>query len=717
MLGCRYRRISPVREFESLDVVRRAARDYELSLAPEQRKNLGQYFSGLQLGKLLAHLALDAQTRTVLDPMAGHGDLLDATWEAACERGIALDRLDGVEIDEITAATCRKRLAQTSGTTQLAQSVIAGDAFDPVSVERLPLRSYDLVITNPPYVRYQARNTNSGIAVGVRSGLGSIINTRFSSAERSVWKELAEGYSGLADLSVPAWLLAAAMVRPGGRLALVVPATWRTRNYADVIRYLLLRCFSLECIVEDVQPGWFSNALVRTHLLVARRLSEEEISRPLTSRTDLQEAVWVQAAPEAASVSSLVGASFAGEVPEEQFATWVRAGCEQPRLGIGTRLFNLGDEWTDLESRIEHRGWYQTLEARGDDLPLFLTTRSAAQVTVPDALRSALPETFSPDVLVRLEELGVSVGQGLRTGCNRFFYLSARGPAGPGLMRVRASSFFNQREFSVPADVLRPVLRRQSEMTAMEDGRLPDGRVLDLRGWVLPEDYHIAAEANAAYAASGEALPEIMPDELASYVRGASAAPPESVGEKMIPDLSAVRTNARLSRNGQVTPRFWYMLPDFAPRHLPAVFIPRVNHSLPSAEANFETPVLIDANFSTLWGSQKGLGRHALKALLNSVWCRASMEALGTAMGGGALKLEATHLRQMAVPVLSEAARVELAAAGSRLTRTATDVRARIDAIVIDALLPKAATQASKDQLEKGLAERANRLCGGRRAA
>src|SRR3984885_14355501 len=141
----------------------------------------------------------------------------------------------------------------------------------------------------------------------------------------------------------------------------------------------------------------------------------------------------------------------------------------------------------------------------------------------------------------------------------------------------------------------------------------------------------------------------------------------------MIPDLSAVRTNARLSRNGQVTPRFWYMLPDFAPRHLPAVFIARVNHSLPSAEANFETPVLIDANFSTLWGSQKGLGRHALKARLNSVWCRASMEAPGTAMGGGALKVEATPQQQSPLPDRSEAARVELAAASSRLTRTATD--------------------------------------------
>src|SRR5579862_919448 len=234
-----YRRRKPLREFESLYAARVAARAYEAALPPEQRKRLGQYFSGLPLGKLLAHLAFDSQVCAVLDPMAGHGDLLDATWEAASECGITLDRLDAIEIDETTAATCRTRLAQISGTTQPARMTIAADAFDPVSIEKLPLHGYDLVITNPPYVRYQARNTNGTAAARIRSGLISIINARFSNVEGGVWKELAEGYSGLADLSVPAWLLAAAMVRPAGRLALIVPATWRSRDYADVIRYLL----------------------------------------------------------------------------------------------------------------------------------------------------------------------------------------------------------------------------------------------------------------------------------------------------------------------------------------------------------------------------------------------------------------------------------------------------------------------------------------------
>jgi hypothetical protein len=708
-----------LRESNIRDTIRVAARAYEEALPPQQRKQLGQYFTGLPLGKLLAHLALDSETRTILDPMAGHGDLLDATWEAATERCIRLDRLDGIEIDEITAATCRNRLADIAGESgPPTQQVMAADAFDPASVEGLSQPAYDLVITNPPFVRYQARTGNGARAEKIRAGVVATINNHLSGVARRVWRELAEGYSGLADLSVPAWLLAAAMVRPAGRLAIVVPATWRSRDYADVIRYLLLRCFSLECIVEDEQPGWFSDALVRTHLIVARRLLEDDISNPVAAKTKFPESLWLQVAPHAAAGRSLVGAAFTDSDPELQFAAWLRDGCKQSKCGITARLFNMHDEWTGLENRITRRSWYHKLECLGDDLPLFVSARSVSRINVPDIVKGTLPDGFSPDVLVTLQEAGVHVGQGLRTGCNRFFYVTARGASGAGMVRVEASSFFGHREFSIPEDALRPVLRRQSEITSIEDGGPPEGRVLDLRGWVLPEDYPMVVEAAAAYAACGEPLPRTMPQELADYVRAAAAAPPEGPDEdKHIPDLSAVRTNVRLPRNNHVTPRFWYMLPDFAPRHLPAAFVARINHGLPWTEANLESPLLIDANFSTFWGSQKGLTRYGLKALLNSVWCRAFMEALGTAFGGGALKLEATHLRQLAVPVLSDEARADLAEAGRHLTRTTTEVQSRIDAIVLDAVLPRTASLASRAQLAKALAERANNMSCARQAA
>ncbi len=694
---------------DAREVVRAEARSFEERLPKNQRKRLGQFFTGIRLGKLLAHLALASDTRSVLDPMAGHGDLLDATAEAALERGISLERLDGIEIDEETANACRDRLNRIGGVTP--HQIICGNAFNPEVSKELPLRSYDLVITNPPYVRYQTQNGSATQGESSRSGLLAIIDQNISGPENLVWNALAKGYSGLADLSVPAWLLAALLVRPGGRLALVVPSTWRSRNYGDVIRYLLLRCFQLEYIIEDTQPGWFSDALVRTHLIVAKRLPAQQVSDPLEIRKAWSTAHWLHVSPEAASENSLVGVAFGKKTPEADCARWLSNKSLPSRTGVQVRLFNLHEEWSSLKTRSARRIWYRTLEGSDEHvLPLFAVHRPSLVANIPEAVRDILGDEFSTTSLSTLENTGVQVGQGLRTGCNNFFYVEACGTTKNESVRVKASLAYGSREFTIPASAIRPVLRGQAELPLMENGQLPLGRVLNLAQWVLPEDASSVAEAESTYRACGDRPPKVMPDELAAYVRFAATAPLEDhSGGKTAPELSAVRTNVRAHRQGSVTPRFWYMLPEFTLRHLPAAFVARVNHGLPWVAMNFDEPILIDANFSTFWSSDESWTAPALKALLNSVWCQLVMEALGTPLGGGALKLEATHIRQLPIPLLPKSARQQLGVEGKNLARDATKTRARIDKIVLKALC-KRKTIGELTRLAKMMTQRAETL-------
>ena len=203
------------------DRARAAAREYEAALPTIQRKMLGQFFTGVPLGKLLAHIALDSGTATVLDPMAGHGDLLDATWEAAKDRGIAIERLDGIEIDARTASVCRERLSGIVGNRNSPlQHIFTGSAFDIGVVNQLSRGGYDLVITNPPYVRYQVRKSRGLGDDTVRSGLEDIADDYIPTLENGLWRHLIKAYSGLSDLSIPSWLLAGLLVRPRGRLVL-----------------------------------------------------------------------------------------------------------------------------------------------------------------------------------------------------------------------------------------------------------------------------------------------------------------------------------------------------------------------------------------------------------------------------------------------------------------------------------------------------------------
>ena len=695
---------------EERDRARAAARVYEAALPTAQRKMLGQFFTGVPLGKLLAHIALDSSTATVLDPMAGHGDLLDATWEAAEDRGIVIERLDGIEIDERTASVCRERLTRIVGTHKSPlQHVLTGSAFDLGVVNQLRRGGYDLVITNPPYVRYQIRKRRGLGDDTVRSGLEDIASNYIPSLEKSLWRHLIKAYSGLSDLSIPSWLLAGLLVRPGGHLALVAPATWRSRDYADPIRYMLLRCFDLEYIVEDTQPGWFSDALIRTHLVVARRLPPEETAKPLSERHSFSSAEWVQVAPEAANSKSLVGSVFDGGSPEADLACWLRNKAEGPRHCIQRHEFDLRQEWESLESHIGLKSWYLKLDGLGSELRLFTPVGSLHRASLPDALRDIVPD--SGGGLWTLEDTGIRVGQGLRTGCNQFFYVTVCHTTDGGLIRVTASPDFGSQELVVPEGALRTVLRRQSEVPFVRMGQTLPGRALNLRGWVLPEDTETVAAHLSAYSATGEAVPQAMPAELADFVRLAALSPSKrGTNGKRIPELSAVRPNARIPRGDSSTPRFWYMLPDFTARHLPAVFVARVNHNRPWVEANLDPPVLIDANFCSIWATRGIWNRYGLKAMLNSVWCRTLMEALGTPLGGGALKLDASHIRRMPIPQLSGQAIESLNKAGQALTQESPAVQATIDDIVLRCVVGSEVQERELRSLSINLEARSHRL-------
>lgn len=663
--------------------IRSKAQLFEAALPPEQRKRLGQFFTGMPLGKLLAHLALTRATRTVLDPMAGHGDLLDATREAARERGnVKLRRLDGIEIDPATAELCRTRL-EALGVDDKGKecAILDGNAFAVATFKSLPWHAYDLTITNPPYVRYQSQRSDQS----AREGLLSIIRASGEASHQLVWRTLAEGYSGLADLSIPASILAALTVAPSGRLALVLPATWRSREYGDVLRYLLLRCFQLEYIVEDTQPGWFFTALVRTNLIVARRLSVHETALPLSRRGSMPSARFVRIAPQAGDKNSLVGTAFGTECPEADMARWIETHARGERNGLEVRPISLADEWMALRSRAVLRSWYQSLEPDETGLPLF-SKSSQQSVVMPEELRDLIADKADLSALRTLEATGIQVGQGLRTGCNLFFYVDVLGEEPKGLTRIRTSAAFGGRELLVPTLALRPVLRRQAELTGASAGKALTGRVLDLRDWVLPEDAGQVAQARDTYLALGATVPQIMPDDLASFVRDAAETTPRDQDHKRISELSAVRTNVRTHKPGTAWPRFWYMLPDFMPRHKPAAFVARINHGAPWVECVDDPQVLIDANFSTFWSVDGRWTRWAIKALLNSAWGQLFMEALGTPMGGGALKLEAVQLKQLPLPPISDQHRCQLDNAGKTLTRDTGSGLARVDAVMTEAL-------------------------------
>lgn len=648
---------------DALQDLRPALRLHELGLDRQRRKQFGQFFSGTRVASLLAALAADKTTRRVVDPMAGHGDLLEAAVRR--HRGMAapLDVV-AVEIDRDTAKLAEQRLALCCQIFKCRTTAICADAFSSETWKSLCGGGlFDLVITNPPYVRYQATSGVQGAdseSVDTRGLLDGCVQYT-AEEEQQFWHEVVSLYSGLADLSVPSWILCSMLVKPGGTLALVVPRNWMTRDYARLLQYIQLRCFKPIAIVEEDGTGWFEDALVPTTLVVSRRLSLAEMRPSLASRAYGDDAVpTIAVSAQASNDVSLVGAAFDVADPEGTFVDWVRTGAKCPRGGLKLRNLQLEESRRMLLTRFAGKNWMKRLERCLH--PPEVSVSVAKQNWIPVQMRTAFPRSWTPRV-VPFEEAGLQVGQGLRTGCNEFFYVSVAGD-GPEGCEVETSALLGKERLQVPIEVLQPVIRRQAEIPGLVVPLSLSSRAVVLDGWALPEDVPVR----------GNPL-RTMPAALARLVRRAAKVSVARSGPPVpIPQLSAVRTNARrpteanLFAEGAVH-RFWYTLPPFAPRHRPLVFVPRVNHGTPWFVLNSSPPVLVDANFATIWKTGSLLQGYAALALFNSTWCRACAESVGTHLGAGALKLEATHIRTIPLPVLERRQVDELCLYGRALAK------------------------------------------------
>ena len=96
-------------------------------------------------------------------------------------------------------------------------------------------------------------------------------------------------------------------------------------------------------------------------------------------------------------------------------------------------------------------------------------------VCVPGAIAELLPDSTFGHTLTTLAQADVAVGQGLRTGCNAFFYVTAV-ECGIADTVVETASLFGCRRFAVPNAALRAAIRRQTDLAGLEErtvARLP----------------------------------------------------------------------------------------------------------------------------------------------------------------------------------------------------------------------------------------------------
>lgn len=620
------------------------------------QKRFGQYFSGDKVAALLSLLLPQGlQYCSIIDPMVGNGDLLSAVVAKATKNVQML----GVEIDEPVAVACQKRLPQAN--------IICEDAFQSKAV--ITEKGWDLVITNPPYVRYQLQNDdNSVMPTGnaIRDNLFTLLNqlSYLDAEEKQLLLQITQNYSGLSDMAVPSWVLCASLVKTGGILAMVVPETWLNREYAKPIQYLLLKTFDVLTIARDVNACWFDNALVRTCLIVAKKKKIVPLSETSGEKT-----LFID-----------LGAGLVGECSLVDNLAWNGLSGEKALIDLLTRTVNAADNDFALESRSTMSLFPQMLASQripkwmssGD----FQAQNNASQL--PRELGSIL-NSVPEQAYMTLGDFGMHCGQGLRSGANEFFYLEITGETDDKYSLFTSKWFGRGRTIEVPKKfIIRCVQNRRQVTGLVANPQALETGVLYLQDHIRPQDFNVCTH-NAAERY------KVLPSALNDYISTAEKYKnPRGISFR---EYSAVKPNEK--KIDSQYERFWYMLPQFAPRHLPNLCITRVSSTaadcvyIPQSEEN---PIAVDANFVTLWGSSEETIKICL-ALLNSTWSKCYLELLCTVMGGGALKIEASHVRQLLFPKLNRRQLQRLSKYGitiAKKQKITPELRNAIDATILE---------------------------------
>jgi adenine-specific DNA-methyltransferase len=204
------------------------------------RKARGAFFTPSELAEFLAAWAVRTPKDRVLEPSCGEASLLSAAGRQLRAMG-GRTTLTGFDVHEPSIAAARQLLRDE----KLRAELRVADFFD-----ETPEHQFDIVIGNPPYIRYQS----------------------FSGKDRAKAQRaaLAQGVrlSGLANAWAAFVVHAASFLRKGGRLALVLPASLLSVNYAaPVRRFLLDRFKSVKLVMFEERV--FPDVLEEVVLLLA----------------------------------------------------------------------------------------------------------------------------------------------------------------------------------------------------------------------------------------------------------------------------------------------------------------------------------------------------------------------------------------------------------------------------------------------------------------
>ncbi|MBZ0262120.1 MAG: N-6 DNA methylase [Hyphomicrobiales bacterium] len=217
------------------------------------QKLRGGYYTPLDLAAFLAKWVKEIDPKRILEPSCGDGVFFDALAKV---KGLQKSSVVGFELDSNEAAKAHIRAREVG----LGKAKVHSEDFLQWAINSLDKgkAQFDAVVGNPPFVRYQ------------------YLPPPFQIRAEQIFNKLKLPFTKHTNAWVSFILASIALLRPGGRLAMVVPAEIIHVTHAQSLRtYLGIECRRL--VIVDPEELWFDGTLQGAVILMAeKKLAKNE---------------------------------------------------------------------------------------------------------------------------------------------------------------------------------------------------------------------------------------------------------------------------------------------------------------------------------------------------------------------------------------------------------------------------------------------------------
>lgn len=220
-------------------------------MANESAQKLrGGYYTPVKIASFITRWMKEANAKEYLEPSCGDGAFFAALADTGFDDSITVKAF---ELDPIEAKKSANLAVQRQIPARILNTDFLRVALDEITVKN---QEFDAVIGNPPFIRYQ------------------YLPSDFQDLAEAIFKQLGCKFTKHTNAWVPFVMAGIAMLKPGGRLGMVIPSEIIHVLHAQSLRTLLGQLCK-KIVIIDPQEIWFEGTLQGAVIIMAEKKRSE----------------------------------------------------------------------------------------------------------------------------------------------------------------------------------------------------------------------------------------------------------------------------------------------------------------------------------------------------------------------------------------------------------------------------------------------------------